>query len=411
MRRGNDTWLTPTGQRLLIIIVVVALSLILELVVHYYFGIAIIYTHAFYPILILAGYWYHRKAVYLGLLFAAIHILIEYVQVGALDPGILVRAAMFVIVGFVVGYLFERLERSYAGRPAYQQLHYSAGTSGAEKRTTGNADVLITRLRSRNPETRYTAAEALGELHDPRAVEPLAAILADGESGVRWKAAESLGKMGDAAVEPLISSLSDENEDVRWMAALALGEIGNPQAVQPLLDLLNDRDPYVRSRAAIALGKIGEPAEDALREALLSGNDNLRWGAALAFGKIGSPSAVAALIGALQDPDEHVRSRAAEALGEIGDPAVQPLIAAFQNEDSAYRTMIAKAFRAIGKPAVAPLDQALKNEDERIRNGAALALAMMDIPESTDALLSALDSGDERMKQAARNALRTVKKK
>jgi len=48
---------------------------------------------------------------------------------------------------------------------------------------------------------------------------------------------------------------------VRWQAADALGEIGSPQAVEALITALKDKNENnsVRRKAAKALGKIGTP--------------------------------------------------------------------------------------------------------------------------------------------------------
>ena len=59
------------------------------------------------------------------------------------------------------------------------------------------------------------AAGALGQLSDPRAVEPLIQALRDPGGGVREAAAGALGQLGDVAVEPLIQALRDAGYRVR----------------------------------------------------------------------------------------------------------------------------------------------------------------------------------------------------
>lgn len=54
--------------------------------------------------------------------------------------------------------------------------------------------------------------------------------------------------------------MKDADRDVRWRAADALGEIGDPRAVDPLILTLNDSDWTVRRAAESALVDIGEPA-------------------------------------------------------------------------------------------------------------------------------------------------------
>lgn len=73
-------------------------------------------------------------------------------------------------------------------------------------------------------------------------------------------------------VEGLIVALTDKNMDVRRMAAEALGDIGDERAVEPLITALYDTTDYpvfkvplqvpctpidARGEAALALGKTG----------------------------------------------------------------------------------------------------------------------------------------------------------
>jgi len=66
---------------------------------------------------------------------------------------------------------------------------------------------------------RGLAAEALGQLDDARAVEPLIAALQDEDAHVRRAAGQVLGGLGDPAIEPLIAALRDEDRYVREKAA------------------------------------------------------------------------------------------------------------------------------------------------------------------------------------------------
>jgi len=60
-------------------------------------------------------------------------------------------------------------------------------------------------------------------------------MLSDDDENSRWKAAESLGRMKDpGAVEPLIDTLWDDDSRVRLKAAWALGQIGDIRALGPL---------------------------------------------------------------------------------------------------------------------------------------------------------------------------------
>jgi HEAT repeat protein len=60
-------------------------------------------------------------------------------------------------------------------------------------------------------------------------------MLSDDDENSRWKAAESLGRLRDpGAVDPLIDTLWDDDSRVRLRAAWALGQIGDIRAISPL---------------------------------------------------------------------------------------------------------------------------------------------------------------------------------
>ena len=112
---------------------------------------------------------------------------------------------------------------------------------------------LVLLLNHRNPDIQYEAEEALGEIGD---VDPLAALL-EGEpiSGVRWKASESLARIGSPAVESLVTTLSHPDEDVRAEAAASMAAIGKP-SIAPLIHFLKYSQGPVRIEVMNALGDL-----------------------------------------------------------------------------------------------------------------------------------------------------------
>jgi len=392
--KSAEVWGRPA-----VIALAIALVVLLDLAFE-----TVVYTPIFYLVLIIAAFWYRRRAIVVGILLALAHIAVGSILYGTLDAAILVNAAAFVVAAYLLGCLFDIAERRAGG------LHFRIGDAdgAACDRDTRR---LIRRLSSRDPETRYQAAGCLGTAGNPAAVEPLAALLDDPEVGVRWKATESLGKMGPPAVGPLTVSLKSENIDVRWMAAIALGDIGDPAAIRALMGALDDPDAYVRSRAALALGAIGEPAQEEVVAGLSGGNERVRRGAAVALGIIGGESAIMALIGALRDPDGEVRQRSCTALGDIGDAAVPPLIEALGTEDELFRRSAAAALGLIGKPAVPALAMALRPDgDLRAGVGAAHALGEIGGRRSADVLIRALEDERVEVREAAREALGSIRK-
>jgi HEAT repeat protein len=87
--------------------------------------------------------------------------------------------------------------------------------------------------------------------------------LDDDSARVRRDAAYYLGEHGGADCVPgLIAALSDPDGHVRRIAARALGKIRDPRAVDPLAALVVDRTQpvCVRAAAADALGNLGRGA-------------------------------------------------------------------------------------------------------------------------------------------------------
>lgn len=123
---------------------------------------------------------------------------------------------------------------------------------------------LVEALHDRRGRVRQSAAFLLGEIADPRAVEPLAASMADKDEDTRWKAATSLTKLGTQATKAVLAALSSESIECRRCAAWVFQNTLDPDAVPQLIQSLRDADEQVRWKAAIALQKTGTKAADHL---------------------------------------------------------------------------------------------------------------------------------------------------
>jgi hypothetical protein len=122
------------------------------------------------------------------------------------------------------------------------------------------------------------------------------------DSQIVLKAAEALGKIKDPrAVEPLLTALKGKDESlIGWWVANALGEINDPRAIEPLISDLKNTDAGVRQNAVHALKKIKDPrAKNALKArrkqlAKIAGNH-------IFFIEQGNPGLENALIDALNE--------------------------------------------------------------------------------------------------------------
>jgi twitching motility protein PilT len=116
---------------------------------------------------------------------------------------------------------------------------------------------------------RIAAADTLGRLHDPRAVEPLIAALDDAD--VRWTAVEALGRIGDPrALNALGKMLADPQPNVRIEVLDALKGFAHPQVPQVLMKVATgDADRNVRAHALAILDDLAR--DDAAKAQQVAG--------------------------------------------------------------------------------------------------------------------------------------------
>jgi twitching motility protein PilT len=133
--------------------------------------------------------------------------------------------------------------------------------SGAIAVATGFDDVriipaTIQLLRDSDWWIRISAADTLGRLKDPRAVEPLVAALADPE--IKRAAVEALGRIGDQRALPALGRmLADPSPDIRIEVMLALKQFKHPQVLNAITSIAqNDQDRGVRTHAVEILDEL-----------------------------------------------------------------------------------------------------------------------------------------------------------
>lgn len=325
----------PGDRNVQIIIVIMGLLLATaaELIYHAGDGVVAGYTHLYYIIIIVSAFYFRYYGVATGVYLAIVHIYADFVVTGSVTADAAFRAGSFIIAGLLSGYLFSTYIREGHVREMLEDSMYRVRAMMVSEgdivkmRKGGDLPALLTVLAHGELDQRYSAIDALGLLRDPRAIELLVETLqSDAYSGLRWKAAEALARIGPPAVGPLITLLDDSDDDVRWKVAIALGEIGDPRAVAPLIARLSDPDAYVRSRVALALGSIGDPAITGLKNSLSSPDPAIRAAAVTACGVIESDLVIPPLIDALFDPVDMVSLEAAMSLSKIGSTAIPLLL-------------------------------------------------------------------------------------
>src|SRR5439155_11427394 len=198
-------------------------------------------------------------------------------------------------------------------------------------------------LKSRNPEARRKAIEALKPPGDERTLEILVAALADDDGEVRGAAARAFEQIKHPNAGPaLIAAVRQGSPDLRQAAVTALGHLGDVSPTRLLADLLKHSNPAMRAAAAGALRRLAwKPStreEQALFEIALG---NTR---AAAFA---GEAALQPLVTELKHDTSFQRRAAAEALANVNDPRrIQPLLAAARDPDATVRV---SAIHALGK--------------------------------------------------------------
>ena len=175
-----------------------------------------------------------------------------------------------------------------------------------------------------------------------------------GEALLKVRAFAAAGDI-DSLLAELDNPLERGRVVIRAAAADYLGELHAERAVEPLAKLLqSDPNEHVRTLAVRALGEIGtNDTLEPLLDALDDPGEAVRTWAILSLGKPANHAAVPALIERLQDNSWSMRRVAAEALVRVGDgSAIEALKAARARERSLLRKLrLAHAVRQLNRTA------------------------------------------------------------
>jgi signal transduction histidine kinase len=161
----------PAAFALLIVV-----GLFLELVVHYYLQISVVYTHFYYLVIAIAGLWYGRRAIWIALFFGGLHIIVTYTISGAFSPDTLLRAAMFCIVAFVIGTIVEQMRcasaRIIVQNRELQDLNDQLGISHAALETANKKLGLLSSITRHDIRNQLLSLLGFIELSKAKVTDP-----------------------------------------------------------------------------------------------------------------------------------------------------------------------------------------------------------------------------------------------
>ena len=285
------------------------------------------------------------------------------------------------------------------------------------KKAKSAIPALIEALKDKNLDVKMEVILALGELGPVAkdAAGPLLQLVEDKEFFLlEPMTGASLANLGPDAIPVLVKALGDKQVPRRRLAIYALSA-QNPPPAAALGDLqtaLQDKEPSVRGLAAKTLGRIGPEAKESippLRKLLKDDRASVRIQAALALFQIeGKADQISVLIAAFGDEDPFIRQTACQALGAMGQAAVEAvplLILGLKDKEAMVRGASASALGNMGikaNQAEKALRDLFKDQDKGNRLLAALACWQI-TGQAQDPLKvfdSALESDSPQLRQA-----------
>jgi HEAT repeat protein len=259
----------------------------------------------------------------------------------------------------------------------------------------------IDALGASSPSDRVAAIQQVSQLGMAdvgRSIPPITGALGDTDPGVRARAAEALALLGSYAMYNQIPGAQPGSG----------GEASIGGVTSALLAALaKDDQPSVRAAAAGALGNICATEPKASQSAKGSKKGRRKGSAADSVGlaTAGPPAVeyntiVDALVAALGDPDDKVRSAAAAALGSAGPKLsgepLEPLVAALSDKSPSIRAAAVSAIPSFprGLDRVLPSLIAMgASQEGAVRDACAVALGQLKPPAISSGAVPALVEG------------------
>ncbi len=250
--------------------------------------------------------------------------------------------------------------------------------------------------QANSPMVRYAAFVALGEVRDRESVSGMKRAAGDADPRVRLAAAFAAARCGQQGyVRPLVRGLTDlPDEKLRADAAYLLGRLEEPRAVKVLRAAshvaANEKSKRVTLHICWALAMLGQ--SDAVTELVryTQGDKVTRVDALLILAELGKPEARDALLYRMDPREEYIETRliAARGAGKLGLHDGYELACAnvhyvdakpeTDDPDRAMRvrSLAAHALAEIGDPAALPLlrDLAASETDQRLQVAACYAI-------------------------------------
>jgi tetratricopeptide (TPR) repeat protein/HEAT repeat protein len=228
-----------------------------------------------------------------------------------------------------------------------------------------------------------------------------------GAPTVREQARKELRQIGVRGLAPLLEELSTQPNPSRLLVRM-LGYLGNPNAVVPLLRVAEKepQEEVTTIYGSTASGySYGYPYYySPYRHTKITAMINRRVEATVAAGRIADARALPGLIRLLQSPEGSLREAAAWGLSRIKDSKAQKALwTALGDPRPTVQMMACAGLGLQGDPEQrGVLEEVMLDRERRgrVRASCAWALGALGAAKATDALLEALQVGDDELQRA-----------
>jgi HEAT repeat protein len=324
------------------------------------------------------------------------------------------------------------------------------GALSATTTPTAATEALIAVIATRGFFRTFPALQVLARTGDPRAVQPIAALVPD--PLFQGEAIRALGRTGSASAIPaLAAALAGASPELVRTIAVALADLlaraewsgAGPQVahgMQPMLApsvaalvaAVPGATPTDHAALATVLGRAGDPSvvpilvgmlhDDAVRAVAITGIKALGHDVELLAGELEPETTIAILplVNAsrdlvhvrvlLGDPDPEIRARACEALARLGDTtAVPALFEALGDGNPRVTLAAAGAIQALQTTDTAPrVLAALGSGSPAVKRQALRIIAYLGTRSAFDLVLACTVDPDRRVAQLAIAALAMI---
>jgi HEAT repeat protein len=228
----------------------------------------------------------------------------------------------------------------------------------------------------------------------PFNIEQAIATLTTGDFPSKWDHARQFAKQfahwGDRPIPYLIHHLhssaqnhAQNQAENQWFLIRTLGQFQHPSVVEALANfLISTPDEALQIEATKALTRLGSSAIATLTTLITSPATETRKLAAATLAKIRRSAVIDPLLSVVNDPDEHIRGIAIEALGSFHDPRITPvLLSALQDETAiaieATRTLGRRCDLLATTDVIARLQGVLLGQEAKLARESAIALGRL----------------------------------